>query len=177
MTLLHNMGFHRASATFWHADREHLLLRTVGSVPFGRTGICSNVKTSLSRTCYVYRPWVSNIPRYFYFTYMYLYVYHDKSSVLLRQTWHLQGAVSFRKSLKRCKTPLHFLLVFAVSPALAKLMNLDPCSSRLVSSLPFPSSKQGYTKLIYTSICISRLERFSETMEVCQGLRSYNAFT
>ena len=50
------------------ANRGRLLLRTPGPVPFG-TCICSNVESILSWNLSCLRTfWVSNTPRYFYFT-------------------------------------------------------------------------------------------------------------
>ena len=71
-TLLPNCGgFHRILQRVRLTNRGRLLLRTPGPVPF-RTCICSNVETILSWTCHVYGPfWISNIPRYFYFAFVY----------------------------------------------------------------------------------------------------------
>ena len=56
LTILPNFGgFHRTLQRLLLANRGCLLLRTPGPVPFG-TCICSNVKTILSWTCHVYRP-------------------------------------------------------------------------------------------------------------------------
>ena len=55
-TLLPNFGgFHRTLQRVRLANRDRLLLRTRGPVPFG-TCICSNVETILSWTCHVYGP-------------------------------------------------------------------------------------------------------------------------
>ena len=48
-------GFHRTLQRARLANRGHLLLRTLGPVPFG-TFICSNVEIILSWTCHVYGP-------------------------------------------------------------------------------------------------------------------------
>ena len=48
-------GFHRTLQRVRLANRERLLLRTPGPVPYG-TCICSNVETILSWTCHVYGP-------------------------------------------------------------------------------------------------------------------------
>ena len=56
LTLLPNFGgIHRTLQRVRLANRERLLLRTPGPVPFG-TCICSNVETILSLTCHVYGP-------------------------------------------------------------------------------------------------------------------------
>ena len=56
-----------------------ILRRTPGPVPFV-TCICSNVETILSLTCYIYGPFESNIPRYFYFAYD---VYVSRLTILM----------------------------------------------------------------------------------------------
>ena len=56
LTLLPNFGgIHRTLQRVQLANRERLLLRTPGPVPFG-TCICSNIETILSWTCCVYGP-------------------------------------------------------------------------------------------------------------------------
>ena len=50
----------------WHASRERLPFRTLGSVPHCGTCLCSNCWDRIPRTCHVFtRLFTSNIPWYF----------------------------------------------------------------------------------------------------------------